>query len=444
MRRALPILCAAIAFAAGCATTETRTGGTILPPGPNAVPPAFGSASQTSVSAIGVCTVSYDGFTLPLVSPDGRWLASQIGVAPTWPTLLASPGQTAPMASAIEIWSLDAKSGRRVKTLRKGLILGRSADVDGFLVEEVLDDGSRRIGRALWPADRSVALGAAPAEGADPVLPSREDEPEWIVQDGRVNAFACLSPDGRSIAWCSRDLRDTAFSLSVRHGGNASHATSPTAPTDWDLPPDPEQSWMLPVFAADGRAPGAAGPDDEGASPTLFALCLRDGIADLAAGSSADATAFRQSLVRRRLSVRMDAQRTYQVLAPQGTAAAIGSTGDERDGHPTLVLFDPDLRRMSTWDPATDTFRPLAAGTFAACFARDGSALASDRDGLILDHPEGTPGFPPRVYPRASIPRLIREDSAAGITHPWVLLVPERKTISVVRFALLGATLTGN
>ena len=87
----------------------------------------------------------------------------------------------------------------------------------------------------------------------------------------------------------------------------------------------------------------------------------------------------------------MDERRTYQTLAPQGTAAAVGYGNDAR-----LVLFDPDLRRMAIWDPRNDTFRPLAGGTFAAGLAPDGSALAADRDGLLLDHADAAPGFPPR------------------------------------------------
>lgn len=420
------ILCAAITLAAGCTTTETRLGGNIIPPRADSPPPAFGAASQTSVSAVGVCTVAYDGFTLPLISPNGRWLATQTGVPPTWPTLLATKDQTSPMASAIEVWALDEKSGRRISVLRKGVILGRSADDSGFLVEEVLDDGSRRIGRVEWPAsERSLLSASTPAAG------KKDPEPEWIVDDGRVNAFACLSRDGRSIAWCSRDMRDDGFALSVRVGGRAfspDGGSLDAAPTNWDLAPGPEQSWMMPVF----------GEDDREGPPTLFAMLFHDGITDLVAGTSGDAVAFEQSKVVRRLSVRMDERRTYQTLAPQGTSAAVGQGNDAR-----LVLFDPDLRRMAIWDPRNDTFRPLAGGTFAACLAPDGSALAADRDGLLLDHADAAPGFPPRVYPRPAVPRHLRDSAASGTPHQWVLFVSDRKSISVVRFALIEASMAG-
>lgn len=420
MRRTGSIFFLTALTLAGCVTRETRTGGTIIPPPPGSTPPAFGSASQTSVSSIGVCTVPYDGFTLPLLSPDGRWLATQIGVPPTWPTLLAMKRQTVPMASSIEIWSLDSRTGRRVTTLAKGLILGRSADNDGFLVEEVLDDGSRRIGRVEWPTlePEPAAETRTPDARSSLADAPKPLEPEWLIDDGRVNAFAALSVDANglstgSIAWCSRDIEGDGFALSVKHG-----ATS----AQWDIPPMPEQGWLLPLFSRDGR--------------TLFAMSLRDGVVDLVAGDPSDRVAFEQSEIRRRLSVRMDAQRTYQTLAPQGTDAAVGP-GDST----TLVLFDPDLRRMTIWNPTDSTYRPLTEGSFAATIVADGSVMVGDGDGIVLDHPAAAPGFPPRVYPRSAIPRHVQYTGDGP--HDWVLLVPDRRSISIVRFALLEASLTG-
>ncbi len=417
MRRIAPILLVTSTLVTGCVTTETRTGGTIVPPPAGSVPPPFGSASQTSVSAIGVCTIPYDGFTLPLLSPDGRWLATQVGVPPTWPTLLASKSQSVPLASSIEIWSLDSKTGRRVRTLGKGLILGRSADIEGFLVEEVLDDGSRRIGRVEWPTAEAVAAAAAGSSASE--KDAEPAGPEWLVDDGRVNAFAALAvgADGiasGSLAWCSRDMDGDGFALSVKHG---------TTGAQWDIPPSPEQTWMLPLFARDGQ--------------TLFVMSLHDGIVDLAAGDPSDQVAFQQSIIRRRLSVRMDAQRTYQTLAPQGTDAAVGPASSSQ-----LVLFDPDLRRMTIWDPSDSSYRPLAEGSFAAALVPDGSVMVSDADGVVLDHPAAAPGYPPRIYPRSAVPRHVQFTGDGP--HDWVLLVPERRSISVVRFALLEASMTGH
>ncbi|MDZ4754598.1 MAG: hypothetical protein SGJ11_08880 [Phycisphaerae bacterium] len=360
----------------------------------------MGTASQTSVAAAGLCSVSYDGFTLPLIAPAGRWMAVQTGVAPEWPALLGTKDARIPVASSLEVWSLAERTGTRVATLEKGLILGRSADQEGFLVEEILDDGSRRIGYVRWP---DVAMAPA-TPTAPPTL-----QPEWLIDDGRVNAFACLGPDG-TIAWSARDITNSDFSLSVRSATSA-----------FEVPAAPDQSWLLPVFARDSR--------------TIFAIRLRDGIADLVAADITDEDAFHQSLIVRRLSVRMDSRRAYQAMAPQGTDSAVGPGEDAR-----LVIFDPDLRRMAVWDPANDSLRPLAERSFAACIAADGSVLVSDGEGVFLDHPDGQPGRAPLVYERVAVPRRVQfEGDAPG---DWILLVPDRRSISVVRFALLQATLT--
>jgi hypothetical protein len=434
MRSLLSMLAATAVFAAACTATEVGRSSKIIPPSADSPPPTFGSASQTSVSSIGVCVIPNDGFTLPLISPDGRWLATQVGVAPTWPTLVASKDQTAPMASSIEIWALEAKAGTRIASFGTGLVLGRSATTSGFLVEEVLDDGSRRIGLVEWPeGDRESSLLRVPSSEESE---SKAIEPEWVIDDGRVNAFACLSVDGQSIAWCSRDIRDTGFALAVRHASAvtvADRTAESVGDGTWKLAPGPDQSWLLPVFGEDQRRSDDL--DSPLSPPTLFALLYRDGVTDLVAGDSSSAVAFEQSKSVRRLSVRMDERRSYQTLAPQGTAAAVGRGADSR-----LVLFDPDLRRMAIWDPRDDTFRPLAAGTFAACLAPDGSILASDRDGLVLDHAQAAPGFPPRVYPRAAVPRHV-QPSQLDSRHDWVLFVPDRKSVSIVRFALLDASM---
>jgi hypothetical protein len=394
-------LAIAAACAVGCTTTTTeRSPGAIVPPPPGSSPPPIGSASQTSVATVGLCAVPYDGFTLPLVSPDGRWLAVQTGVAPEWPTLLAAQDARIPMASGLEIWFLGDAVGTRVATGPSGVVLGRSADREGFLVEEMLDDGSRRIGKIAWPREAATS-GVAPARPVGV-------EPEWLIDDGMVNAFAALGPDG-SIAWCSRDVKETGFTLRVR-----------TATAAFDIPPGPEQSWMLPVFADDGRM--------------IFSLRYRDGVTDLVAADVASEAAFRQSLIERRLSVRMDPRRTWQVLAPQGASDAVGPGEDAR-----LVLFDPDLRRMSVWDPATNSLRPLLERSFAAGIARDGSMLVSDQDGVVLDHPAGTAGRSPAVYDRPAIPRRVQFDGAGP--SEWIFLVPDRRSIGVVRFAVVDAKL---
>lgn len=411
------IMLAALATAQGCVTREISSTATILPPPPGAQPPAVGSASQVSVVVTPLCAPTYDGFTLPLVSPDGRHVAIQTGVAPPWAALLARPEATRPAASGIEVWELRERDGRKVAQLPRGFILGRSSDEGGFLVEEIRSDGARRIGKVAWPGTMRVRADGA-FETVDDV------SPQWLVDDGRVNAFASLGPGG-ALAWSVRDSAEGPMSLAVRIGETAFEIPSTD---DWNL--------ILPVFSASGR--------------TLFALRVRDGVADLLAGSTSDAEAFEQSLVVRRLSLRCDDRRAWQALAPQSGGAAAAPGDAER-----LLLFHPDLRRMVEWDAEADTLEPLAEDSFGAAAAGSGLLLVADPDGVIAVRRNAGRGKPPRVYDRPAVPRRIAPflpDSGAQGADPseaarldaydagaWILLVPDRDRLSIVRLRVLGA-----
>lgn len=390
MRRLLIGLSSAAIFAAGCVTTEITTSGQIIPPPPGVTAPRGGSGSQTSIVVASLCTPSFDGFTLPLLSPNGRFLALQTGAAPPWPTLLALAGATRPGASGIEVWELGPRDGAKVSQLGRGFVLGRSVDASGFLVEEPRPDGSRRIGRVAWPGSTRLR--------SDGELETIDDaRPQWLVDDGRINAFAALGPDGR-LAWSVRSLDGGPMGLAVR-----------TPETSFEIQPDDEWNWLLPTFSPDGR--------------TLFALRTRDGVADLVAGDPSDEETFRQSLTIRRLSLRCDDQRAWQAMAPQ-TGLSATAPGPER----ILRLYHPDLRRVVEWDPFTDELRPLAEDSFAADSDTHKTLLLGDSEGVTAIQPAMGRAKPPRVFDRPAVPR--RVDGEPGT---WILLVPERDRLAVTR-----------
>ncbi|MDZ4830256.1 MAG: hypothetical protein SGJ09_08690 [Phycisphaerae bacterium] len=406
-------MCVAVA----CTTVETRTSGNLVLPDARASLPARSSASQTSVIVKSLGAVPYDGFTLPVVSPDGRFVAVQTGVAPTWPTLLGTRSGGPPRASGIEVWSLDDRGARKSFQTQKGYVLGRSADAEGFLIEAPQADGSRRIGRVRWPAG-SVDATMEP----DPEAP-RDGLPEWIVSDARVNISPALGPGG-AMAWCARDVDATDFVLVVRKGESA-----------YEVPADEAQSWMLPTFADDG---------------SLFALRVRDGVTELVHAETDDFDTFEQSIAVERLSLRADAQRAWQALAPQDALSAV-TPGEI----PRLLLLDPDLGRMAIWDPRERGLRPMSEGSFAACVGTDGLTLLADSDGVIAAPPSsrganpaapnanqrstilGTDG--PRIYDRGAVPRRV-----AGQPGTWILLVPDNRRIGIVRLTLVTPTRTAS
>lgn len=391
---------ATLTLLAGCVTKVVTSSGAILPPPPGSSAPPVGTGSQTSVVVAPLCSVPYDGFTLPVVSPDGRYLATQTGVPPEWQTLLGGMGARRPTASGIEVWDLTTRDGKRAAQLNRGLILSGSADAAGVLVEEQLTDGSRRIGRVRWPGQSEEN-----ADGSKTMLD--EVTPEWLVDDGRVNAFASLGPDG-SLVWCVRDLEQPLFRLAIRRQGTA-----------FEIEAMDEWSWMLPAFAEGGRS--------------VFALRTRDGVTEMAYADASSEDAFLQSMVTKSLSYRCDARRAWQALAPLGSSGAVGPGDDGR-----LLLFHPDLRRMAVWNPADDSLKPLDEDSFAASIGADGTILVSDPDGVLVRSPNITRGKPPRIYDRMAVPRRVE-----GAPGTWIVLSPDRRTIRVVRLTLLGPPLAG-
>lgn len=139
--------------------------------------------------------VDWDSSILPLVSPDGRFIASSVGSAPSSAARLALPGNVIPGDTSVEVWEiLGGYAGlRSIKRLPPSLLLGDSADDEGFLVESPQADGSRWIGKVDW----------------------RTGDLRWLVKNEEVNAFATLGTRGR-LAWCSRPVDREHFDLTVR------------------------------------------------------------------------------------------------------------------------------------------------------------------------------------------------------------------------------------
>jgi len=142
-----------------------------------------------------LCDIPYDQFLLPIVSPDSRYVATSTGLSPGAPTRLAEPGAPSPLGTGIEVWRLDQASNdcSIAYRLPPPLLLGRSADQEGFIVESPLPDGARDIGKVDWESG----------------------EIEWLVKDGDVNAFATIGRNGE-LAWCSRPVNEPGFTLVIR------------------------------------------------------------------------------------------------------------------------------------------------------------------------------------------------------------------------------------
>lgn len=296
--------------------------------------------AQAAVQFLG--SVPYDNLVLPLVSPDGRYVATQTGEPPLWESVLAESWAIPAAVTQIQIYDVAAglKPGdpehvpqpALLHTMEAGLLLGRACDGEGFLVESQREDGARWIGKVSWSTGQVA----------------------WLAQDSNVNAFASLGRNGR-IAWSRRAVDQPNFELVVRHHDQ-----------EWTLAAE-GGDWLMPVWGVAGNS--------------LFALRLIDGALEVKFGDARSRATFLQTM--RSLPIGSDASvyTAYQAMAGQATTA-------EPDNVPydQLVFFHPALARMAMWRPLGPPERRalyLKTGSIAALVDEDEFALVSTGEELV-------------------------------------------------------------
>ena len=293
--------------------------------------PVRSTRVQAEIAPCG--TVPYDMQSLPLVSPDARYIATQTQVSPTWATVLARHDAEVPLATRVEIYALDTVSGpSRIAFVDQPVVLGRSFNREGFLVEAPNPDGSRWIGLAAWDTG----------------------EIEWLVTGSDVNAFACLGPDGR-LAWNRRDVDgpEDEFELVVRHGDQ-----------EWALPAE-EESWLMPTWTGRGDS--------------LVALVLDEGNLSAVHASARDHAALGQSRRSIHLAAHASVLTAYQTIGAQVHSPDV-ETAEQ------FVFHHPAKARMAVWHPrrgssASLTF--LDSNTFAAVLEGEDHALVTTEKHLM-------------------------------------------------------------
>ncbi len=325
---------AALLALAGC---QRPTPGPLvvrLPEGTTAVAPipAQPGVSQEAVFSLKrLGEVPYDGFSLPLVSPDGSMAAIQSANSAQWPILLGE-GAGTPLAK-VTIVPLHA-SGLAPLTEADGasLLLGRSVDAAGFLVEAPQADGSRWIGKVAW-------TGGAPA---------------WLVRDDFINAHASASSTGL-LAWSRRAREGTGFSLAIAPIVEGS--CGPVCMVESVR----GASWHAPTFSGDGR--------------TLYALRLDDGVLAACAFPVVDGRIETPSATME-LSARADARTAYQTLTALRCA---------RTTRGSLALHHPRFARMAIWDADENSVALASPGSVALADLQDGRLLCTSATRLAIE-----------------------------------------------------------
>ena len=258
-----------------------------------------------------LCSVDYDGFTLPVFSSvhEDIIFATQDGRRPSMAALMGEPGSVAGDQSVV-IRRIGLEGEIELIARHPApLFLGRNGNSKGMLVEKPKPDGSRAIGLAGW-SDDSIT---------------------WLVDDDSINAFGWISESGRLI-YSSREKNETTFKLKVLESDG----------TTWELPETLPYSWILPTWS-----------DDEG----LFAIRMGDGYGDLTWGLSENAGTFRKSLKTHRISDRFSASLAWQTLA--------SITGGNGLTEGMIAWYSFEDRSLSLWDGRSNSMHEFPEGTLA-------------------------------------------------------------------------------
>lgn len=379
-------------------TTQSQPAATDTAPLPPMNQPAGSSQSMQVVAGVMLLgLVPYDNMMLPLVSPDGRYVATQCGAPPSWPTVLAEQGAEYPSATRVEIYELDLRENIKpedrqppelIVTLAEPVLLGRSCDAFGFLVESQREDGTRWIGKVEW---KSGTI-------------------DWLVNGppGTVNAFAAMGPGGR-LAWSRRSVDGGSFELVV-----------------WNLEEEftlrsTGGDWTMPVWS--GRGNG------------LFVFLLTNGVLDLRYGNASSEAALRQSLQRLSLTSGVDMYMAYQSIIGQPDTVEHAQATREQ-----IVFFHPGLGRVAVWRPLAASDHQgiyLNAKSVAALVDQEEFAFVSTDSHLlrqnlrVADQRLELVGGPqiPRATPTSSWPYMLLSPGEGHVGFTAMRLLPRTQSI---------------
>ena len=241
-------------------------------------------------------SVDYNGANLPLLTfKDTGYIATQEGLPPSAALICAQLNNRA-KGTNVAIYQLGRSDApERIVQSDDGILIGRNGNQDGFLVERPNKDGSRSIGQANW-TDGTI---------------------EWLIDDGRVNAFGWISESGR-IVYSTKSVKDRNFVLGILEADGSR----------WKIEESLPFSWVFPIFEATGDS--------------IFAARLGDGYADMVHGSVANAGEFRKTMKSHRMSNRTNVVRVNQMMST--------STTGPRGNSQVIAWYSYELGRMVVWN----------------------------------------------------------------------------------------------
>jgi len=384
------------------------------PAGPIASPAgdARTLSSRVVVAIKPLGAIPYDGLCIPLVSPDGRHVAVQTGPAPPWSAILARPEpEVGPVAvsAGLAVYRLMDGGLELVGQLgpeaggEGGLLLGRSADDRGFLVESPRPDGSRWIGRVGWQTGELTWLVQTPEVNAHAVLTAAGDLLYTRSPDGTAPAvLVCRTAAGVETTWAPATTADPSLGVAFPITG-----ADPAVAAVFVVPSGQRRGWG----GREGlRVVGLRlEPDGRGGRRPVATSSARVAAPATVAGA-------------------------YQAAVPAQAPIPRGALGEmgEMAG---LLLFETERSGgvMSLLDAVTGELTHLPAGSIAAVPVRDATA-AGGEGGLLVAGPRGLLYVPGTGGARG--PNPTRPDRALSVVAGAYL---PRATRDPGRIVLFGA-----
>lgn len=381
--------------------------------------------------------VPFDGMTLPITSPGGKYIAAQSGAIPPWETLLAEPGARVPGRLVLSCAEIRPPTGSTLPTspgeptgailplswsgsLPRGILLGRSANDQGVLIERPDESGGRSIGVVNW----------------------KSGQIQWLFSDPAfVAAHATFGPRGE-LAYSRRSLTENSgFELVLRP--NAGDPSSELV-----LKPRPDETLVFPTFSADRSRVyvfSAATRQVPGFGP-LSLVCVR------LPGTGRGGASLE---IERRVELDVEptiAAAFQAVVANQTPWILPGSMRADEDLASGIAITDLRTAGMIWIDARSGSMQPLARGTAGAApwWGVAPSSTSIELGGLILGAAKelvyqprrdgGQWGSEVSVLAGAAIPRLAgtlsisaeRDDTRnaqpPGVQPRFLLLSPPKPT----------------
>ena len=280
--------------------------------------PVKSTAVQVGVASLG--RVRTDGRTLPIVSPNGEFIATSSGIDAGWDSVLAVRDTRVPTGTRIEIGRLAIDtSPSRTAAVLDPMLLGRNADDLGFLAERPGGGDARSIERVLWETGDIETL-----------VPAKP---------GETNAFAAMGPGGW-LAWSRRAADSDTFSLVVRGPDGVEHTLDGGA-----------GHWLMPTFAGYGN--------------DLYVLRLEGDVLWLYHTRAGSSRSLADWTDRIKLATSGASIGTaYQVLAavqpPDRDLEVLGASGT-----PPLYFYHPSRFGAASWKPGESAPKFYVRGSFA-------------------------------------------------------------------------------